>query len=156
MNRILILGIVILAGVIFLGAQARWPGGGPKGLAEQVKKAYGGNVLSTLDDANVLSGKFDAVIENTGIDTANPRWHELQFERGSFASFRDMQIWLKQREKTSGVPFWFTGKLSNCRKGLCMFTFPGGIDHNRLYLQKVYYGYKKGRLYVKKISLLNG
>jgi hypothetical protein len=55
-----------------------------------------------------------------------------------------------------GLPARESRSRLNCRKGFCNYNFQAGILHNHLYLQKIAYGYRNSRPYIKTIYLLDG
>jgi hypothetical protein len=94
------------------------------------------------------------VIENSGADIAvDPN---SEYERKVFKTFGEFGRWLKSQETEDGLPFRVTMPLVGCKRGLCTYNFDGGIDHNLLYLQKISYGYRNRRPYIKTIFLLAG
>lgn len=76
-------------------------------------------------------------------------------EARDFRSLEAGERWLRSREREDG-PARQAMPLKRCRRGLCTYDFEGGILHNRLYLQRVAYGYRDGRPYVRAIYLLDG
>ncbi len=123
-------------------------------LEDDFSTAYALDLLPQLDRKRSNAAKFRVVIENTGVDTVlHPNW---EYERKAFRSFGALGRWLKSRERQAGFPQRVTKPLISCRRGFCTYDFDGGIDHNHLYLQKISYGYRKGRPCIRKIYLLNG
>jgi hypothetical protein len=123
-------------------------------LEDALSTAFGSDTLGTLDVGYPNFGKVRVVIENSGADLAvDPNG---EYERKVFKTFGQFGRWLKSRESEDGLPFKVTMPLVGCKRGLCTYDFDGGILHNHLYLQKISYGHRKGRPYIKTIFLLNG
>ena len=110
--------------------------------------------LGTLDAKHSNPGKVRVVIEHSGADiAADPN---SIYERKVFKTFGELGRWLKSRETEGGFPLRVTMPLVGCQRGLCTYNFDGGILHHRLYLQKISYGYRNWRPYIKTIFLLAG
>jgi hypothetical protein len=73
-----------------------------------------------------------------------------------FRTFGALGRWLKSRETEDGFPWRLSTQLVGCKRGVCTFEFEGNLQHNRLYIQKLSYGYRNGRPYLKTIFLLAG
>ena len=72
----------------------------------------------------------------------------------SFRTLARLERWLKGRERDDG-PARNSGALRRCRRGVCTFEQEGML-HNNLYLQRITYGMRRGRPYVKAIHLIDG
>lgn len=124
-------------------------------LLDQLEIAFSNRELATLDAQRPYVGRVRIVIEHSLIDPTEPG----AFETGSFRSLATAQRWLQKRESPNEgnpTPFPSLRPLEKCRKGLCTYDFNGGIDHNHLYLQKVSYGIRAGKAYLKTIYLYDG
>jgi hypothetical protein len=75
-------------------------------------------------------------------------------EARSFRTLARLERWLKGRETGEG-PARNGGALRRCRRGVCTFEQEGML-HNNLYLQRITYGLRKGRPYIKAIHIIDG
>lgn len=124
-------------------------------LLDQLEIAFSNRELATLDAQRPYIGRVRVVIEHSLIEPTEPG----AFEAGSFRSLAAAQRWLQKREEPNEgnpTPFPSIRPLEKCRRGLCTYDFDGGIDHNHLYLQKVSYGIRGGKAYLKTIYLYDG
>jgi len=147
---------VIIALILFiipLSAQAQ--SRSKKVTIEKLEDAFstdfGIDLLGELDAKHSNPGRIKVVIENSGADIA-----VAMYERKVFKTFGQFGRWLKSQESKDGLPFRVVMPLVGCKRGICTYNFDGGIDHNHLYLQKISYGYRNRRPYIKTIFLLNG
>jgi hypothetical protein len=62
--------------------------------------------------------------------------------------------WFKSSERADG-PGRNVGPLEKCSKGVCTFEVVG-MNHNNLFLQKITYGMRKGKPYIKAIYIADG
>ena len=126
-------------------------------LVDEFEIAYVADTLETLDAKRPNPVKIRVEIEYQTIPT----------EIKVFKTFRGVGHWLRGRETdtegmpvkagtTTKLPLRVTMPLVSCKRGLCTYDFNGGILHNHLYIQKISYGYRKGRPYLKTIFLLSG
>jgi hypothetical protein len=132
-------------------------------LEDAVSTAFGLDTLAALDAKHPNPAKVRVVIENSGADIAvDPN---SEYERKVFKTFGGIGQWLRSREIDSApsedgltikLPMRLVMPLVGCKRGLCTYDFDGGIDHNHLYLQKISYGYRNRRPYIKTIFLLAG
>jgi hypothetical protein len=121
-------------------------------LMKALDEAYSTGRMGRLDARRPYLGKVRVVIEHSiggdgGADS---------FERRQFRTLAQAERWLESRQREDGTPFRETRPLEECSAGTCSWDFNGGILHNHLYLQKVSYGFVKGRPYIKTIYLLDG
>lgn len=115
-------------------------------LANAVADAFTAGTLGTLDAGRPYVGTVRVVIQNL-----------VDAERKNFRTLAAFERWLKSRETQDGPitnPRRNMGALRQCRKGICTFEDAGGL-HNMLYVQKITYGMRKGRPYIKAIHLVN-
>ena len=77
-----------------------------------------------------------------------------EVESRSFKTLAAAGRWLTSRERDEG-PARNGGTLRRCRRGVCTFEQEGML-HNNLYLQRITYGMRRGRPYVKAIHLIDG
>ena len=120
-----------------------------KKLADKVSLAFAYG-LGKLDSAKLLNGPLKLTIENSG--------GEVEFEYKSFRTWAAMERYMKSQSNEPGFPIRSSGdsKLS-CRRGLCRLDLVDNqMAHNRVFLTKIYYGYTKGRIYVKKLYIIFG
>ncbi|MDT4895230.1 MAG: hypothetical protein QOH25_307 [Acidobacteriota bacterium] len=75
-------------------------------------------------------------------------------ERKTFRTLAQVDRWFKRNERADG-PGRNVGPLEQCRKGVCTFEVVG-MNHNNLFLQKITYGMRKGKPYIKAIHILDG
>jgi hypothetical protein len=120
-------------------------------LMKALDDAYNTGTMGRLDARRPYLGKVRVVIEHSLGDGGKG-----SFERRQFSTLAQAERWLKRRERQDGTPFRETRPLEECSSGMCTYDFNGGILHNHLYLQKVSYGFVKGRPYIKTIYLLDG
>lgn len=146
-----VLGLIFI--IISLPAHAQPPTG--KKTINQLEKvlaeAYTAKDLGRLDAERPYSGKVRIVIEHSLVEDGS----KDQFEIKAFRTLAQGEQWLRSRE-TDGFPARYLRPLLRCRKGLCTYDLNGGINHKHLYLQKIAYGYRNGRPYIKTIFLLDG
>jgi hypothetical protein len=147
MKRCLILALTFLIGASVAAAQ-KTKTGRIDLIAQRIAEAYGAKDLGRLDAARLIRGRVRiriGYVEETP-DTVR-----------SFRSFKAVETWLDQRaEKGIDNPGRYVRDFAGCRKGSCDFTDMTGSLHNQLYLQDISYGYRKGRWYIREISLWNG
>jgi hypothetical protein len=120
-------------------------------LANIVAEAFATKGLSKLDNKRYLLGKVRISIKHSlaGDDAPN------RSEDRDFKTFALGEKWLASREH-DGLPARESRPLLTCQKSICVYNFQQGILHNHLYLQKIAYGYKNSRPYIKTIYLLDG
>lgn len=121
-------------------------------LMKAVDDAYATGRLARLDARRPYLGKVRIVIEHSLAGDGEKGQYEIRTFRTLAAADR----WLKSREREDGTPRRETRPLLECDSRMCEFDFNGGILHNHLYLQKVSYGMRRGRPYIKTIYLLDG
>ncbi|HEX8772934.1 MAG TPA: hypothetical protein VF735_04965 [Pyrinomonadaceae bacterium] len=121
-------------------------------LMKALDDAYNMRKMGRLDARRPYRGRVRVVIEHSIGGDGGPD----SFERRQFRTLEQAERWLKSREREDGTPFRETRPLEECSGGMCTYDFNGGILHNHLYLQKVSYGFTKGRPYIKTIYLLDG
>lgn len=114
-------------------------------LVKAVAEAWGEGRLGSLDASRPLVGSVRIRIEHSIADGIESR---------SFKTLAQAEQWLKRRERADG-PGRNVGTLRQCSKGVCLFEQEGML-HNNLYLQKITYGMRRGRPYVKAIHLIDG
>jgi hypothetical protein len=121
-------------------------------LSIELADAYVKKDLGRLDRKYPVQGKVKIEIENSlgGED-------EVQNKSGikEFRSLAQGEQWLRSRV-IDDLPGRQSRPLIGCKQGSCTYDFRGGILHKQLYLKKISYGYKNGRLYLKTIYLLDG
>jgi hypothetical protein len=117
-------------------------------LVDKLEVAYTNKTLGDLDAAHPYVGKVKIIIEHSLGDES----YEVKLSQ----KLEYAEEWLKNREREDGTPFREARDSRQCRRGVCVYDFDGGISHNHLYLKKVYYGYRKGAPYIKTLYLLDG
>jgi hypothetical protein len=123
-----------------------------EGTVKALAEAYTAKALGRLDNLSPFLGTVRIIIEHSlADDNARDR-----FETKQFATLERAEQWLRSREHDEGLPARESRPLVQCKGGVCTYDFDGGILHNHLYLQKISYGYRKGRPYIKTIYLLDG
>jgi hypothetical protein len=115
-------------------------------LVKALSEAFTSKSLGGLAAARPQQGRVRIVVEHSITGT---------FDGRNFKTLEAGERWLKSREREDG-PARQVLPLKRCRRGVCTYDFDGGILHNNLYLQKVAYGYRNGRPYIKTIYLLDG
>ena len=115
-----------------------------KQLAEAISEAFTANELGRHDAERPYLGTVRIRIE-----------HSIsgEIESKSFKTLEAAEKWLSRRGDEG--PARNGGTLRRCRKGICTFEQEGML-HNNLYLQRITYGMRRGRPYIKAIHLLDG
>jgi hypothetical protein len=75
-------------------------------------------------------------------------------ERKTFRTLAQVDRWFKSNEREDG-PGRNVGPLEKCSRGVCTFEVVG-MNHNNLFLQKITYGMRKGKPYIKTFHILDG
>ena len=142
--------LALLFVIASLPVQAQSPAGkkGIEPLLKSLEEAYTAKALGRLDARRPYFGSVKIVIEHS--------LAEDSFETRVFRTLAKGEQWLRSREEEDNTPFREARPLLRCRAGLCTYNLDGGISHNHLYLQKIAYGYRNGRPYIKTIYLLDG
>ena len=105
--------------------------------------------LSKLDRQSLLHSRLHLTIENS--------IGEPEFEYKSFRNFTAMERWMKSEENQPGFPVRMSGEKVSCRGGRCRLDLiDGQMMHNHVYLTRIDYGYRKGRIYIKRLRILYG
>ena len=115
-------------------------------LEDAFSKAFMNN-LKELDAKYPNHGKFRVIIEYSS---------PLEPDIRAFRTFGALGRWLKSRETEGGFPWRIDTRLVGCKRGVCTYEFESNLEHNRLYIQKLSYGYRNGRPYLTTIFLLAG
>lgn len=120
-----------------------------KKLADKVSTAFAYD-LRKLDSAKLLNGPLKLTIENSA--------GEVEFEYKSFRNFTAMERWLRSLVVQPGFPVRSSGDApTRCRKGVCRLDLiDNQMAHNRVFLTRIYYGYSKGSIYIKKLYVIFG
>ncbi|MDT4895279.1 MAG: hypothetical protein QOH25_356 [Acidobacteriota bacterium] len=119
-------------------------------LAQALADAFTAKSLGRLDAERPYFGRVKIIIEHSlAEDTAKDR-----FEVRQVRTLEQGERWLTSRERADS-PARNSGSLQRCRKGVCTYEQVGML-HNNLYLQKVTYGYRNRRPYIKTIYLIDG
>jgi hypothetical protein len=121
-------------------------------LMKALDDAYNTRTMGRLDARRPYLSRVRVVIEHSLAGDGDKGQYEIR----TFRTLAQAERWLKSREREDGTPFRETRPLEECSGGVCTYDFNGGILHNHLYLQKVSYGFIKGRPYIKTIYLLDG
>lgn len=114
-------------------------------LARALSVAFTANELGRLDAGQPNLGTVRIIVEHSISGKLDAR---------NFKSFGKAEQWFKSRERSDG-PARNSGPLLRCRKSVCTYEQEGML-HNNLYLQKVTYGYRKGRPYIKTVYVIDG
>jgi len=125
-------------------------------LIDKVEIGFGNRQLADYDGQHLFRGRIRFVIEHSLVEDNDPHHFEIR----TFRTFAAAQRWLQSRETPNEgyppVPFPSLRSLLQCRRGVCTYDLDGGIDHNHLYLTKIFYGMRNRRPYLKSIYLLDG
>lgn len=116
-------------------------------LEDAFSKAFGRDRMAELDAKYPNHGKFRVIIEYSS---------PLEPDIRVFRTFGALGRWLKSRETEGGFPWRLDTTLVGCKRGVCTYEFESNLEHNRLYIQKLSYGYRNGRPYLKTVFLLAG
>ena len=148
MKRILTLSMLIVAACSFGQAQRHSKLRGPAKLANDVATAFSLR-LGKLDRQSLLRGRLRLTMQN---------WiAEPEFEFKSFRNFAAMERWMKREEHQPGFPMRTSGDKVYCRRGLCRLDLlDGQMMHHHVYLTRINYGYRNGRIYIKRLRILYG
>jgi len=114
-------------------------------LAKAVADAFAAGELARLDAERPYLGTVRVRVE-----------HSIsgQILTRNFKTLERLGQWLTRREGADGAAM-NGGALRRCRRGVCTFEQEGML-HNNLYLQKITYGMRRGRAYVKAIHVIDG
>ena len=148
-GSILLFALMIFSGAGYVQAQQDRAA---RNLADKVAAAFS-NHVGSLDRANLLRGRLKVSIQNWIVpDDSFP-----EFQSRTFKNFTAMERWLKSEENQPGFPRRTSGMGLSCRSGLCRLDLKDGqMMHNHVYLTRIWYGYSKGSIYIKRIKLLYG
>ena len=116
-------------------------------LVNAVAKAWGDGNLASLDASRPYVGTVRVVVEAQVGEPPN-------VERKSFMTLAQIDRWFKSNERADG-PSRNVGPLEKCSRGVCTFEVVG-MNHNNLFLQKITYGMRKGKPYIKAIYIADG
>lgn len=114
-------------------------------LAKDVAEAWSEGRLGSLDAKRPYVGWVRIRVEDSIADGVESR---------RFKTLAQAERWFKSRERADG-PGRNIGPLQKCSKGVCTFEQTGML-HNNLYLQKITYGLRGGRPYIKAIHVIDG
>jgi hypothetical protein len=144
MKKLTLCALIAFASMLSVDAQDKTA----RKLADRMAASFS-NGLRPLDNRHLLRGRLSVSIQN---------WiAEPEFESRTFKSFTAMERWLKKEENQPGFPIRTSGENVSCRKGLCRLDLVDNqMAHNHVYLTHVWYGYQKGRIYVKRVRILYG
>ena len=107
--------------------------------------------LSPLDRDNLIRGQIKVRFENSGADGESP------YTTKYFRSFAALEKWMKRSEGYQpGLPYRATGEKPTCSRGRCVMYMQGGTLHNHVYLEKLFYGYSRGKIYIKTLHIMYG
>jgi hypothetical protein len=115
--------------------------------ADAVATAWSAGKLGSLDAGRPYVGSVRVVVEGTIGEPPN-------VERKTFKSLAQIDRWFKSNERADG-PGRNVGPLQKCSRGVCTFEVVG-MNHNNLFLQKITYGMRKGKPYLKAIYIEDG
>jgi hypothetical protein len=114
-------------------------------LVNAVARAWSEGKLGSLDARRPYMGSVRIRVEHSIVDRVESR---------SFKTLAQAEHWFKRRERADG-PGRNIGPLQQCSKGVCTFEQTGML-HNNLYLQRITYGMRGGRPYIKAIHVIDG
>ena len=114
-------------------------------LAKALSEAFTTGALGGLDAERPYLGTVRIIVE-----------HSISGKREmkNFKTFGEAEKWFTSRARDDG-PARNSGPLLRCRKGVCTYKQEGML-HNNLYLQKITYGIRKGRPYIKAVYVIDG
>lgn len=143
-QALLLTALVLSSSAAAAGGQCK--GGAIEPLANRLAERFATKRLASLDPERPYRGSIQFVVEHAITDE-----HEVE-EKPSLAA---IEKWL-MRHEPEGFSAREARPLSWCKKGLCVFDLPAGIEHNHRYVQKLTYGYDKGCPYIRSVFLLDG
>ena len=147
MKKLILCAVIAFACMLSVQAQDKTA----KKLANRMAASFS-NGLRPLDSRHLLRGPLKLSLQYWITDGDDP-----EFESRSFKSFAAMEWWMKSRQHEDGTPFRTSGQNVSCRKGLCRLDLVDNqMAHNHVYLTHIWYGYQKGKIYVKRIRILYG
>ena len=112
-------------------------------LAKTVADAFAEGELGRLDAGRPYLGTVRIRVEHSITGEIVTR---------SFRTLAAAEQWLNRGNQDSPRN---SGTLRRCRRGVCAFEQEGML-HNNLYLQRITYGLRRGRAYVKAIHVIDG
>jgi hypothetical protein len=142
------MALIFIATALPVSAQSPAQKRSAEQLAKSLAEAYGARDLGRLDRARPLIGKVRIVLDHSLLEDSS--------ETRTFRTLAKAEQWLRSLEIDVRLPARGIRPLLQCTQGACDYDFDGGILHNHLYLQKVTYGFRRGRPYIKTIYLLDG
>jgi hypothetical protein len=145
------MGLLLFACAVGVQAQAKSETRTAEQLAKTFSKAYAGKRLASLDRERLFAGTIKFVIKHSLAEDNAPDKYEVR----TFKTLAQAERWLKKRGVDENTPSRETKPLKGCRKGVCTFDVLG-LLHNQLFLTKITYGSRKGRLYIKTVYLTDG
>jgi len=108
--------------------------------------------LTPLDRDHLLLGRLKVRFENSGADIG-----QAPYVTKYFRSFAALEKWMKRSEGYQpGLPIRDTGEKPTCSRGRCEMYMQYGSLHNHVYLEKLFYGYSRGRIYIKALHIMYG
>lgn len=119
-------------------------------IAARVEQSFAASDLGRLDRAGLLQGSVKIVIGHSLLEG------EEEIVERRFPSLYRAERWLWNRHPQAGLPARAVGEFRGCRKGACDYSYDNGILHNHLYLEKILYGYRNGRPFIREIHFLDG
>ena len=116
-------------------------------LARRFNQAFARKALSSLDKGRPVKNRIAVTIEHS-ISEDRPRTR-------TFASFSQIERWLKSQQREDGTPLRNITKLSSCRSGVCRYNV-GSLLHNNIYIKRVSYAFVNGKPYIRSVLILDG
>lgn len=119
-------------------------------VADFVRKGFAGD-LRPLDNKALQQGGFTVLFQYWIVDVG-----QKEFESRRFRSFTAFEKWLrKHTRKDDNTPFRMGGKIKSCSRSNCTIE-TGNMQHNHLFLKRVWFAYDRGKPIVKKIHVIYG
>ena len=115
--------------------------------ASDLANAWSEGNLASFDAKRPYVGAVRVIVEAQVGEPPN-------VERKSFRTLAQIDRWFKRNERADG-PGRNVGPLEKCSRGVCTFVLEG-MNHNNLFMQKITYGMRKGKPYVKAIYIADG
>lgn len=115
-------------------------------LVARLTQAWASKQLGSLDNERPYLGTIQFVVEHSSAD---------HYEVEEKPNLEAIEQWLRSGEY-KGYPMREARPLLWCKKGVCIFDFAAGIDHNRRYIQQITYEKKNGCVYIRSVFLLDG
>lgn len=146
--------IIVTAVTLGVAASAQPQDRSARKLADKMAVAFSWG-LGELDRRHLIRGPLQVSLQ---LDVPDLGSGQKEFTLKRFRSFKAMEHWMTADPDhwNSGVDRQSGDRIS-CRRGLCrLYLAENQMAHNHVYLTHIWYGYSRGKIYVRKLRLLYG